>query len=175
MALTADHSDLITAAAARIQSLGLTLADGVTPLASAQVVTAKLPTDRIFPTTAGPDGQPKATLPGIIVSLPQDSETIEDGNFEEDYIGYPILVTHVFAANQGMTLDPTPLAWRKAIRRAFHEKQLPFGSSGAIAFECKVFPQLIINVSLFREQNLDIGGLLVRAWPTEERDKTYFE
>ena len=161
--MATEHYEVLVAVHARIAALGLRLADN-SVLPAAQCRLQKLPFDRKSLTDSGHG----LTLPAVLVTLSEGMEEIGEGSKEHDDIGYPVQVTMAFASNQNLTLDETPLRWRKRIRRAFQDKTLA-GANGVEAWDCQVTPQLIISASLFQQANIDVGALLIRCWVNEDR------
>ena len=72
-------------------------------------------------------------------------------------------------ADEILELDEAPIKWRKQIRRAFDNKTLMTANAGITAWECKVEPQAVIVAGLFRENNVDVGAMLIRCWTNEDR------
>jgi len=156
--MSAVYTDILNAVQWSIQQIGLKLADSTT-LPNGQVYLRKLPTDR-----GG------LTLPCVIVSESPDPETDLGGTNARDDWGHPVLVTTVVASNQDVAVYDWEILWRQQIRRKFHN-QLLSGSGGLLAtvYICVVEPRTIVDPSLFRDGNLSLGQLLVRAKSREVR------
>lgn len=118
-----------------------------------------LPDDRVyvrkFPTDRG------VSLPCVLVCLGGAEDLDPVGDLEGTEVGYPVLVAHVFASDQDLTLDDTELQWRQGILDAFLD--LPrLEVTSAEVTDCRIDTHPAIDLTLFRESNLDAGGFLLK-------------
>lgn len=147
MVADAVHYNIMDAAQDVIQALSLTDI-------GTNVVLRKLPTDRDL------------TLPAVIVSHGTETETQLPGTNLADDWGYPVLVSIVSNGNQDYTLSEQELEWREKVRNAFNNKRL---SAVGTTFRCVVEPRAIVDLGLWKEQNLNVSTLLVRVYSREVR------
>ncbi len=150
MAALSLHKRIVDQTTNRIQLLGLT------NIPTANVVSCRLPTDRVS-TLPG--------LPGVLVS-PFGQETLPPGSTETTDVGYPVAVTFVAAANQNFSVQDVELLWREAVIDAFIDQPL---EGVPEVYDCQVEPLPIIDMGLFREQNLAVGGFVLRFFGTRVR------
>lgn len=145
--MSAKHKDILAAVVTVIKALSLS---GVS---SANITEGKLPLDR------------NLTLPSILCSQ-FGSEQMLPGTCGSDDYGYPVLVVIVSAGNQNNATSDTELQWRQSIRNAFHNKRL---SGVSAVWKCVVEPGEIVSPAEWRDSNLTVSALTVRAITREVR------
>lgn len=152
---------ILVAVRQRIMDLGLT------DIPVTQHYLRRMPTDR------------SVTLPAVIIS-PLGTETLLVGTNASEDTGYPVLVTTVQgvsklptalateenARDQTLEVQELELAWRETIRFAFHNQRLP---GVALVYRCLVEPQPVLDIALFRDQDLVVSALLIRCHTREQR------
>ena len=141
--------ELVLAVQTGVKALGLT-ADGVL-IPAGQILARKLPSDR------------QATLPLILCCL-GGADQVVDGDFEDTEVIYPVLVVHAAASNQDLSLANDPLLWRQKILDMAVEWEAtirPNVTTGEIS-QVEIETQVPVDLSLFRDANMDIGALLIK-------------
>lgn len=105
----------------------------------------------------------------IVATSPEPEKEVGPMNARDDWV-WPALVTVLRASDQDTTpnllWDDTWFFWRQLIRNAFHNQRL---AAVGTSWNCTVEPKAIIDAGPFREQNVDIGQLLVRCRTREVR------
>ena len=100
-------------------------------------------------------------LPAIVVSLPPNSqETFEPATNMEDDIGYPVLVSFLAASNQDLEVDDRLTTDREVVLSKFRFQGI-MGVTDMVYF-CRPEPFPVIDMSLFQQANLDVGGFILR-------------
>ncbi len=139
--------ELLTVTQTIIQELGLTY-DGSTALPNGQVYVRKFPSDR------------NASLPFVMVAL-GGREEMAKGDFEDTEIVYPVLVVHAFVSNQELALNDDELYWRQQITDVFLDLPRPEVLTAQVP-ECLIDPNPVLDLRLFSQANVDVGGLTLR-------------
>lgn len=163
MAAVSPHYLCLQDAFTRVKAIGLA-AVGATP--QPNIYCYRLPTD-------APD---LVTLPAVVVSYGV-TETLEDGDFEDQAFGYPVLATIELAANRVLAV-PTPddpvLIWRKLIRDAFLDLAAVALGQEEQGIDCwKVMVEFgpVIDPGYFKEGNVWVSQLTLRYFVTEARNR----
>ena len=157
--MSAKHTDILTAAVARLQGLSLTgIASGNIRKALLAVVDKLIKAESL-------------RLPAIIVS-PTLSETINKrftGDNVADVYGWPYVIAIVTNADSPDLIDNLDkyLTWRETIMTAFHNKHLLTPAEGDLLTE--VNPSNIIEQNAWVDSNLFVSGFTFRTYTREVR------
>ncbi len=161
------HKQIIDIAVGMVQGLGLTLADGTTPLPTAQIYSQDLPWVAPPAVAGGTTAQP---LPCIQVTLAAAAENFEGDEANTDNIGYPFAVTLIAAKNRALAIDDWFLTWRQQIQSLFHLRRppttpalVPISGGGATLNMFRWEPGVIIDLSLFQSAGLWVSGSVFRG------------
>ena len=136
------------ATAVKTTIAGLTL----TGISAGSILLKELPSDRAA------DG---VALPAVLVTHPP-SGWMETGsnNAVDDWV-FPVLVTILKAGNQSNTWDDAFWLWVETCMFAFHNRRL---SGVALAFNCLVVPNVILDSGMFHDENLKVNQFVVRVF-----------
>jgi hypothetical protein len=148
------YYDVLTAVRDKVLSLSL---DGIP---AEQVYLRKVPTDR------------GCALPCVLIA-PWGMEQEGEGDFEDNDLGYPVLIVFVSASDADLTLSPVEMLWREQVLDSLINPPLPL-PDGAQAPDCyQITPESGAVVDLARWlENLAVGWLLVRCWACKSRGRT---